>query len=184
MQIRFRPEETDGRSGVDHVFIPLLKGHQDVDHGGGFHHFALVNLESKGRTALRTGRVDRAFLCLERRDHAEGIPSAVGPIAFAVNFGHKRGRHGGKGVGNANVGGTGVEKEGMDLMQGKQQVNCRFMLQPKVLLNVGEMRGVGGCRKVLIDEGADGPKKWVFCWYSHRSIWGESTMIAKFDVTL
>ena len=134
MQIRFRPEETDGRSGVDHVFVPLLEGHQDVDHGGGCHQFALVNLEMKWRTALRTSGVDGAFLRLDRGDHTKGIPGAVGPVAFAVNFGHKGRRHSRKGVGNANIGGAGVEEEGVDRVQGKEQINRLLLPQSKVLL--------------------------------------------------
>ena len=130
----FRPEETDSGSGIDHVFIPLLKGHQDVNQGGGFHHFALMNLEIEGRTVLRTSRVDRAFRRLQRGDHAKGIPSAVGPIAFAVDRRHKGRRHSGKGVGNANIGGAGVEEEGVDLVQGKEQINRLLLSQTKVLL--------------------------------------------------
>ena len=107
----FRPEETDGGSGIDHVFIPLVKGHQDMNQGGGFHHLALVNLESEGGAVLCTSRVDRAVLRLQCGDHAKRIPSAIGPVAFAVDRRHKGRRHGGKGVGNADVGGAGVEKE-------------------------------------------------------------------------
>ena len=130
----FRPEETDGGSGIDHVFIPLVKGHQDMNQGGGFHHLALVNLESEGGAVLRTGGVDRAFLRLQRGDHTKGIPGAVGPVAFAVNFGHKGRRHSRKGVGNANISGAGVEEEGVDLVQGKEQINRLLLSQTKVLL--------------------------------------------------
>lgn len=134
VQIRFRPEETDGRSGVDHVFIPLLKGHQDVNHGGSVNHFTLVNLEMKWRTALHTSGVDGAFLRLERGDHAEGIPGAIGPVAFPVDINDKGRRHSRKGVGNANVGGAEVEEEGVDLMQGKEQINRLLLSKTKVLL--------------------------------------------------
>lgn len=165
----FRPEETDSGSGVDHVFIPLVKGHQDVNQGGGFHHLALVNLEIEGRTALRTGGVDRAVLRLQRGDHTKGIPSAIGPVAFAVDRRHKRCRHGGKGVGNADVGRAGVEKEGVDRVQRVEQIHHSFRAQAKVLLNGRQVWRAGGRGKVLIDKGADGPQERVFCWYRHRS---------------
>jgi len=165
----FRPEETDGGSGIDHVFIPLVKGHQDMNQGGGFHHLALVNLESEGGAVLRTGGVDRAFRRLQCGDHAKRIPSAIGPVAFAVNFGYKGRRHSRKGVGNANIGGAGVEKERVDRVQRVEQIHHSFRAQAKVLLNIGQLWRTCGRGKVLIDKGADRPQEWVFWLYSHSS---------------
>ena len=120
LNMLFRPEQENGFSREDNVFVPLMYRQEEMDHRLDGLQFPVLNREGHPLVTARAAGDNLAIL-IKCCEHSQSVPNAVCPPALFANSDFKRRGHSAEGRHSPNLAALAPCNHGMRFAEAKQR---------------------------------------------------------------